>query len=131
MKISMDDILLRAAMEKITGVSPKDCIVEGDLVSFLVPEQLMGKAIGKQAVNVKKLQETLKKRIELVPLYSKPEDVFSQSLEINYTAVKTNGNKLVITLDSANKSKAFKNNSRIRRVKELIERNFGLDLVIN
>jgi N utilization substance protein A len=127
----MDDILLRAAMEKITGVSPKDCIVEGDLVSFLVPEQLMGKAIGKQAVNVKKLQETLKKRIELVPLYSKPEDVFSQSLEINYTAVKTNGNKLVITLDSANKSKAFKNNSRIRRVKELIERNFGLDLVIN
>ncbi len=131
MKLSMDDILLMNGMEKITGVSPKDCLSEGDLISYLVPEQLMGKAIGKQAINVKKLQETLKKRIEFVPFYQKAEDIFSQALEINFTNIKTNGNKLVITLDSANKSKAFKNNSRIRRVKEFIQRNFGLELVIN
>lgn len=127
----MEDILLRSALEKVTGVSPKDCLVEGQLVSYLVPSALVGKAIGKAAVNVKLLEEKLNKRVEIIAYFEKPEDIFANALEVNFTAAKLNGKRVIVTLDAASKSKAFKNNSRIRRVKELINRNFGLELVIN
>lgn len=119
------------AMQQVTRVMPKDCLVEENLISFLVPEKLMGKAIGKGAVNIKELQEKMKKRIELVPFFEKAEDTFANAMEVNFTASKINGSKLVITLDSNAKAKAFKNNSRIKRVKEFIFRNFALELIVN
>ena len=131
MKLTMDDILLMNALEKVTGVSAKDCLVEGQLVTFLVPHGLVGKAIGKQAVNVKMLEQRLNKRIEIVGYFEKPEEIFSNSLEVNFTSAKTNNGRIVISLDQAGKAKAFKNNSRIKRLKELITRNFGLELIIN
>jgi N utilization substance protein A len=131
MKLSMDDILLMNALQQVTGVSPKDCLVEGQLVSYLVPAGLVGKAIGKAAVNVKELEKRLNKRIEIVAYSDKPEDVFAKALEVNYSSAKKNGTRLIVNLDANAKSKAFKNNSRIRRVKELIQRNFGLELIIS
>ena len=130
MKISMENIRLMSALEKITGVTPKDCLIEDQLVSYFVPEKDMGKAIGKAAVNIKNLEQKLNKRIEIVAYTAKPEDVFAMALEVNYTSSKVNDQKVIVSLDSASKSKAFKNNARIKRVKELIKRNFGLELVI-
>ena len=126
----MENIRLMSALEKITGVTPKDCLIEDQLVSYFVPEKDMGKAIGKAAVNIKNLEQKLNKRIEIVAYTAKPEDVFAMALEVNYTSSKVNDQKVIISLDSASKSKAFKNNARIKRVKELIKRNFGLELVI-
>ena len=51
--------------EKVTHVACKDCILnEGYL--FIVPDALMGKAIGKQGVNIKKLESLLKKKVKVV-----------------------------------------------------------------
>ncbi|MFA6399257.1 MAG: KH domain-containing protein [archaeon] len=126
----MDDILLMNALEKVTGVAAKDCLIEGQLVSYFVPEKEMGKAIGKAAINIKTLEQKLNKRVEIVAYCEKAEDVFAKALEVNYTGSKVNGGRLIVSIDGASKSKAFKNNARIKRVKELIKRNFGLDLVI-
>ncbi|VVB76309.1 NusA-like KH domain protein [uncultured archaeon] len=131
MKLSMDDILLMNALEKVTGVNAKDCLVDGQLVSFLVPADLVGKAIGKAAVNVKSLEQQLKKRIEIVAYSDKPEEVFAKALEVNYVTARKTNDKIIVLLDPASKAKAYKNNSRIKRVRELIQRNFGLELVIN
>ncbi len=131
MKLTMDDLLLMSALEKVTGVSAKDCLVEGQLVSFLINEKDMGKAIGKKAINVKTLQEKLNKRIELLPYFEKAEDVFAKSLEIDYVTARKTADKIIVMLDAQNKAKAFKNNSRIKRVREIIQRNFGLELVIS
>lgn len=131
MKLSMNEIMLMNAVNQLTGVMPKDCMVEETLISFLIPEKLMGKAIGKNALNIKELQDKLKKRVELVPYFEKAEDLFANALEVNYVSAKKNGSKLTITLDSTARAKAFKNNSRIRRAKEFILRNFGLELIVN
>jgi N utilization substance protein A len=131
MKITMEKILFMSALEKITGVSAKDCLIDGQLITFLVPEKMVGKAIGKQAVNVKNLEQKLNKRIEIVAYSEKPEEIFSKALEVNYSGTKKSGDRLIITLDANGKAKAFKNNARIKRVKELIQRNFGLELMIN
>lgn len=130
MKLTMNEILLMNALEKVTGVTPKDCLIEGRLVSYFVHEKDVGRAIGKQAVNVKSLEQKLNKRIEIVAYTQKPEEVFAKALEVNFSGAKISGKKLIVNLDGANKSKAYKNNSRIKRVRELIERNFGLELLI-
>ena len=130
MKLSMDDIRLMNALTQVTGVSPKDCLTDGQLVSFFVAEKDMGKAIGKAAINIKDLEQKLNKRIEIVAYTEKPEDVFAKALEVNYTNSKVNNGRLIVSIDGASKAKAFKNNARIKRVKELIQRNFGLELVI-
>ena len=51
--------------EKMTGARVKDCIL-GDTIMFVVADGEIGKAIGKGGVNVKKLEQRLKKRIKLV-----------------------------------------------------------------
>jgi len=131
MKITMDEILFMSALEKVTGVSAKDCLIDGQLITFLVPEKMVGKAIGKQAVNVKTLEQKLNKRVEIVAYSEKPEEIFSRALEVNFSNAKKSGNRLIVMLDATGKAKAFKNNARIKRVKELIHRSFGLELVIN
>ena len=131
MKLSMNEIMLMNALQQVTGVMPKDCLIEETLISFFVPEQLMGKAIGKAAVNVKDLELKLKKRVEFVPYFEKPEDVFASAMEVNYTAAKKTPGKLILSLDSASRAKAFKNSSRIKRVREFISRNYNLELIVN
>jgi NusA-like KH domain protein len=131
MKLNMNDIMLMNALQQVTGVMPKDCLVEETLISFFIPEQLMGKAIGKAAINVKDLETKLKKRVEFVPYFQKAEDTFANAMEVNFLSAKTNANRLILTLDSASRAKAFKNNSRLKRVKELILRNFGLEVIVN
>ena len=51
--------------ESLTGAKVKDCIVN-DIVIFIVHENEMGKAIGKQGSNIKRIENILKKKIKLV-----------------------------------------------------------------
>ena len=51
--------------ESLTGAKVKDCIVNGTIF-FIVHENEMGKAIGKQGLNIKRVENTLKKKIRLV-----------------------------------------------------------------
>lgn len=127
----MEDILLMNAFEKISKVSAKDCIVNGDIISFLVNEKEIGKAIGKEAVNVKELKKKLKKRIEIIGYYKKAEDVLSKTFDVKINQVKKKNNKLILGLDLENKKKVFMNGKRFRTVKELVKRNYGLEMILN
>jgi len=52
--------------ETITHVQAKDCIIDEQQILFIVPEQQIGKAIGKHGVNVKELERILKKKIKII-----------------------------------------------------------------
>ncbi len=54
-----------ALFESLTGAKVKDCIVN-DNILFIVHENEMGKAIGKQGSNIKRAENALKKKIRLV-----------------------------------------------------------------
>jgi len=130
LKLTMDDILLMNALEKISGVSAKDCITSENLVSFLVKEGDVGKAIGKGASNVKMLEQRLNKRVEIIGWQEKPEDTASKALELNFSAVKANEGKLVLSMDPLSRRAAMKNSARTKRVKEFIKRNYGLEVIL-
>ena len=53
-----------AFFESMTGAKVKDCISDGKLI-FIVEENNMGKAIGKNGANIKRLENALKRKIKL------------------------------------------------------------------
>ncbi len=56
--------------EKITHAKLKDCFIENEQLFFVVQELELGKALGNHAINVKKLQETLNRKIKIVEFNS-------------------------------------------------------------
>lgn len=54
--------------EKISHVSTSDCFIYNNAIVFAVPKNLVSQAIGPGASNVKKMSETLRKKIKVVVL---------------------------------------------------------------
>ena len=128
MKLNMDEILLINALARVANVNAKDCLVGDHIVSYLVKGSEVGKAIGKKAINVKELEKKLNKRIEIIGFETKPEEVIKKTFEIELGEVKQKKGRLIIGLDNTNKKKVLSNSSRLRRVKELMKRNYDLEV---
>jgi len=73
----------------------------------------------------------INKKVEIVAYFEKPEDVFAKAMEVNITNAKVNSGRLIVNVDSSAKENVYKKSSRLRRVKELIQRNFNLELIVN
>jgi len=58
-----------ALFESVTGAKVKDCIVN-EKVIFIIEENEMGKAIGKNGANIKMVESKLKKKVKLVEFSS-------------------------------------------------------------
>lgn len=64
MKLDSESMKLMAFFEANTGAKVKDCISNEKLV-LIIEENEMGKAIGKNGANIKKMERLLKKKIKL------------------------------------------------------------------
>ena len=65
----MDIMNYMSLFETVTGAKLKDCIL-GERLLFIVEEGQMGKAIGKKGINVRKIEDVLKKKVKLVEFSS-------------------------------------------------------------
>ena len=70
-KIKYDSDLMKliALFESVSGAKVKDAIAN-DKVTFVIEENDMGRAIGKNGMNIKKMEHMLKKRVKLVEFSS-------------------------------------------------------------
>ena len=68
-KYDSDLMKLMTLFESMTGAKVKDCIANEKLI-FVMEENEMGKAIGKNGVNIKRMENMLKKKIKLVEFSS-------------------------------------------------------------
>lgn len=64
-KYDSDSMKLMALFESMTGAKVKDCIVN-ERVIFVIEENDMGKAIGKNGIHIKKMERMMNKKIRLV-----------------------------------------------------------------
>ena len=66
-KIKYDSDLMKLMIifESMTGSKVKDCIAN-DKMTFVIEENQMGKAIGKNGANIKRVEAALRKKIKLV-----------------------------------------------------------------
>jgi N utilization substance protein A len=68
MKITYDanSMKLMSMFENMTGAKVKDCFENKGAVVFVVEEGEIGKALGKKASNVRRMEGLLKKRIRII-----------------------------------------------------------------
>ena len=134
MKLGSEQIQLINTLDVVAKVSARDCVVNNDSVAFMVPETQMSQAIGKNGANVKVLTQKLRKRIELFEYTEKPEKFFEKafySAKLESVEIKQlNGSKVAfIKTDADNKKIVLGNMSRLRKIKELAQRNYEIDEV--
>ena len=64
-RYNSDSMKLIMLFESMTGARVKDCIFNEKLI-FIIEENEMGKAVGKNGANIKKVENILKKKIKLI-----------------------------------------------------------------
>jgi N utilization substance protein A len=65
-KLDAETLRTFAMFEGMTGAELKDVIEEEDRIVFVVVEGQVGRAVGKGAINLKRLRETLQKEVVLL-----------------------------------------------------------------
>lgn len=68
-KFDFESMELMAFFEASTGAKVKDCISNEKLI-FIIEESEMGRAIGRNGANIKKMERMLKKKIKLAEFSS-------------------------------------------------------------
>ncbi len=134
MKISNEEILLINALQDFSGVTARDCIIQEKNIIFLVNEKDVGNAIGKKGEKINKLRQKLNKNIEIYGFSEKPENFIKNSLKdikIEEINQKNEGEKkvFVLKLDSENKRKILGKTNKLKKIKEILKRNYKIDEV--
>ena len=82
MRVELSDEARRyiGRFDELTGVAPKDCLVEGDRLVFLVPAGEMAAAIGQAGETVEEAERRLGKSVELVEDADTPEAFVASAL---------------------------------------------------
>ncbi len=131
-KLSIEDIGLITTFENVTGASVKDCIVdkEKEKITFIVAEGQAGIAIGKGGINIKRLEEKLKKRIEVLEFSNDPLKFVSNifrpiKVKNAYIAEKSDGTKTLYV--SLIKDKLGMIKTKSKNARELIKKYFNID----
>ena len=118
--------------ESLTNVMPNDYVESEGMVVFTVDQEKLGKAIGKNGININKLKAKFKKRILVVGDSEDPEAfVRSYFNNINIMSLEVRdvmGEKaLMITLDEKDRGIAIgRDGERIKSLKELLKKKFNM-----
>lgn len=119
-----------AMFEKFTHVSAKDCFEHNEVIYFLVPENDVHKAVGKGALNAKKLSALLHRKIKIIG-YSNDLCQFVRNmikpLQVKDVAVE---GKVVTITDDDQRTKGLiigRNAQNLRALEQHIRRHFDLE----
>ena len=131
MKLTQDALDCMILFEKKTGAPVKDCIINGNSVTFIVKKQDIGNAIGKGGMKVKKIKDELKKEIHVYAFSEKPEE-FAKNLlyPIKINDAKIENDTLKLHIDKNEKKRAIgRNGKKINTVKELLKRHSNINKI--
>jgi N utilization substance protein A len=67
-RIVFDALLLKtmALFESVTGAKLRDCIASGELLTFVVEPQELGRAVGSKGKNVRHVERLVRKKVRVV-----------------------------------------------------------------
>ena len=130
MKLDLNTINYINAFEKLTHANVKDCIVENNLLIFIVSQDTVRKAIGERGANVMKAKNVLKKDIRV---YAYDDDVTKFIANLLYPVkiddIKTE-NKIVniAAKEPSVKGKIFgRNRENLKRILFIVKRYFDVE----
>ena len=127
LKLCTDSIRTMAMFEKITNVQPRDCIISGEEVYFVVDQEMMGKAIGKHGSNMKSLRRVLgNKHVKIFACNGDLESTL-KSMVPNISKIEIKGGSVLISVPRSEKVAVIGRNGRnINAIREILKRRFAV-----
>jgi len=134
MKITKDEILYLNALENISGVTAKTCIVLNGNPNFLIEKSRISRAIGKNGEMIRKIRRRMGKKVEIFRFSNKADEFVKHAFPgaaVQEVRILENGSSkiLQLTLDAEARSKILNNNPRLRKVKGIVERYYGISSI--
>ncbi len=131
-KIGPEELQYMNLFESITKISPKDCVILGETIIFVVDEAKVGAAIGKRGETAEKIKKAIKnKKISIVG-YTPDLTRFVQNIlrPVEVLGIEKDGNSVTIFVKKDEYKRAVGNQGkRIARIKSLLERHFDISNV--
>lgn len=134
--INMQTMRYINLLDNASKVKTQKCFVYNNTIYFAVPAQLVSKAIGPNALNIKKIQESLGKRIRII---REPEGIYDIArfigevvYPIRFKSLEVKENVVVITSGN-NQNKAAligREKRRFYELEEVVHEIFKMDLKI-
>jgi len=133
-KIKYDINLMKfiSLFETLTRAKVKDCISNGNLI-FVVEKGEIAKAIGKNAVNIKRIEGILKKKIKIVEFNEDIVIFISNLIKPIKVENITNDDGIITITDPSNKTKGMligRDSVNLQKYKDIISRYFSIQDII-
>ncbi len=129
MKLDLNTISNINVFENITGCKVKDCVTDNGKLVFIVEEETLGKALGKNGSNVQRAKQIIKKEIQIVA-YSKDIKKFIEYLIYPNKAEEITIENEIVTIkapDNTTKGKIFgRNKENLKKILEILKRHTGI-----
>ncbi len=136
MRLTTKEVQYLSLFGSVTGAFSKDCLVGRRTVVFVVGEGNMGQAIGKGGKNVRRLEEILGKKVELVEYSSDPvqfiKNIFSPAKIDKVNVVERGGKKIAYVILDGKDRRALgrRLDAKVRLARTLVARHFKIDNVV-
>lgn len=133
--IDMQDMRYLNVFEKITHVSTRFCFDYNNMIYFCVPKQMLNKALGRDAENLKRMSDVIKKRIRIIPIPLGEQHIkeFIQAIvnPIEFENVEVNPGEIVLTAGRESKAMLIgREKRRLAEMQKIIKNFFGREFRI-
>jgi N utilization substance protein A len=138
-KLTTDEIQYIRLFEGVTGAVAKDVVVDekSNRVIFVIKAGDIGLAIGRKGSNVKRVEEQLRKEVEIVEYSESAEDFVKNTLapahikSVKVTEKKEGHRAAIVTVEPKDRGLAIgKNGKNVARARLLVNRHFGINDVV-
>jgi NusA-like KH domain protein len=122
-------------LDGVSGVKTRKCFTYNNAIFFAVPKEMISRAIGPGAINIKKMHDKLNKKIKIIQEPKGVEDV-SKFIEdvvepVAFKQVDIEDKTVVLNAGSQSKAALIgRNRRRETELKQIIQDNFGMELKI-
>lgn len=122
-------------LDNESRVKTRKCFVYNNTIIFAVPKMLVSRAIGPNAVNIRRIQEKLGKRIRVIRESEGIADAedFVQSVvaPVRFKSFELQNEIFVLTAGSESKAALIgRNRRRFEELRQIVKDTFGKDMKI-
>jgi NusA-like KH domain protein len=133
--IEMQDMRYLNLFEQVTRVRTRFCFKYNETIFFCVQKELMSKSIGKNATNIRRINEILNKKIKVIPYPEGIEDIkdFIQNIvdPVNFKNVEISNSEVILSANTQSKAALIgRNKRRLFEMQKIIKDFFGKEFKI-
>lgn len=133
--LDMQDIRQLNLFQKVTGIRTRFSFPYNNTVFFCVPRPMIMKAVGKEAINIRKISQVLKKRVRVIPSPNGEEEIqkFIESIvsPVEFKELEVKEGEVILTAGSQSKAALIgRNKRRLVEMQKIVKDFFGKEFRI-